>query len=159
MIAGIDGPGPLEITRLILYGVEWLMATIVWGATVDQLRSYGPAKSCYFGRGANCGAVIFFGVVAWLVLSFVIVKHLLVYINASGLVRQHEAFIFVGLAISWALLGIISATGSPVTNRSSTGNAVILFSWVSIVAALASAGLAYYEHAQGEDDLNTELKV
>lgn len=159
MIAGLDGPGPLEITRLVLYGIEWLMATIIWGATTDQLRSFGEQKSCYFGRGSNCGAVIFFGVVAWLVLSAVIVKHLLMYFSENGLERRIEAFIFAGLAVVWALVGLISATGSPGAGRSTTGNAVVVFSWFSIAGAVASGAIAFYEHTQGEDELNAELKV
>jgi hypothetical protein len=62
-----------EIPRIVLYFAEWVMNVVVWGGTADKLTRGGL---CYFGREATCGAVIFFGVVSWIILTACVVLHI-----------------------------------------------------------------------------------
>jgi hypothetical protein len=66
--------------------------------------------------------------------------------------RNAEFCVFCGLIAVFALLGIITATGSPLANRQSTGNAVVAFSWILAAASAASAAIAFIESRRGERD-------
>lgn len=151
----MDALSPTEYARYGLYGLEWIMSVIVWGATSDKLLNYGSDESrgCYFGRGSNCGAIMFFGIMITLVLTGVIVAHVL-----GKLPRKIEAIIFVCFAALWVLLSLIASASAPSSNKSSAGNAVAVFSWFSIAAALGSALIAFYELRQGEEELNHDLE-
>lgn len=142
-----------EITRLVFYSVEWVISVIVWGATIDKLTNYGTEKVCYFGRGSNCGAMIFFSVAITMALSGLFLAHCL-----GKLPRKIEAISFFVFALIWALLAIISSASAPNSNKSSTGNAVAIFSWAGVATSLVSGGVAFYEHRQGEDELNHDLE-
>jgi MFS family permease len=152
----MEGVSPLEVARLVLYAVEWIISIIVWGTTADKLTSFGvgTVKACYFGNGSNCGAIMFFGVVATLILTGLIIAHC-----TSQLPRAIETYAFVGFAVVWALVAIISSATAPSRGKTSAGNAVAFFSWASVVASLASGGIAFYEVRQGEEELNHDLKI
>lgn len=140
--------GPTGYARYGLYALQLLMSVIVWGATSNKLKSFSitddiDVKVCYFGRGSNCGALIFFGVIITLALIGVIVAHVM-----GKLPLKIEALIFVVFAAIWALLAIISSAGAPSSGKTSAGNAVAVFSWFSIAAAVGSAAIAIIEDRQ-----------
>lgn len=141
---------PTEYARYGLYAVQLLMSVIVWGSTSNKLKNFSIAEDvrvCYFGRGSNCGALIFFGVIISLALIGVIVAHVM-----GKLPKKIEAVIFVAIAAIWVLLAIIASASAPSSGKTSAGNAVAVFSWFSIAAALGSAAIAFYEVRQGAGD-------
>eukprot|EP00173_Palmaria_palmata_P000237 Plantae.Rhodophyta-Palmaria_palmata.ctg11102.p1 GENE.Plantae.Rhodophyta-Palmaria_palmata.ctg11102~~Plantae.Rhodophyta-Palmaria_palmata.ctg11102.p1 ORF type:complete len:160 (-),score=13.73 Plantae.Rhodophyta-Palmaria_palmata.ctg11102:312-791(-) len=159
MTIALEGPGATEVARLVLYALEWLMGIIVWGLTLDNLMDV-RGRGCYFGNSANCGAIVFFGITSTFVLTAVIAAHCLHYtLSTKGLRRKPEAFIFIGFAVMWGILGIVTAAGAPRDYKSSDGNGVAVFTWASSIASLASAGIAFYESKQGDDYGNNDLRI
>jgi hypothetical protein len=160
MSSALGGPGKTEVGRFVLYICELVMGTIVWGATSNKLLKFGGDRACYFGRGSNCGAIIFFGVVLTAALAAVAVMHSLKYCTATRrLATRVEGFAFLVFAVVWSLVAIISSAAAPPTDKTSAGNAVAFFSWASVVASVASCGIALWEGKEGVDELNHDLKV
>jgi len=107
---------------------------------------------CYFGSEYTCGAVLFFGVLAWLAVSVFIVTHGMWYINEKyGLSLKTEKVGFMVLTVIWIIVGFITAIGSPKVGRTNFGNVVTAFSWMNAIAHGLSAALAHTEMQQEEE--------
>ena len=108
---------------------------------------------CYFGRSSNCGAIVFFGVVAWIVLSLIVIYRICcLHVDALQISWKMECIAFGCLTAVWFLVAIIVSAGNPNSQRFSAGNAVILFSWVNILLHLGLAVIAYTNRFTDEEE-------
>lgn len=71
---------------------------------------------------------------------------MLKYFDSKMALRSRiEFYTFVGLAINWSIVSVIIAVGNPKSGRIGIGNAVVVFSWVNIIAHILSSIIAFTE--------------
>lgn len=149
---GSANPQVFEITRIVLYVAQWFMGVVVWGATADKLDNI----RCHFGRSSNCGAVIFFGVLATCLLTAIAIKHLAGFFSEKfALDYKHELIGFCVLAAIWSLVSLIVSTGSRsgFSRYTNEARAVVIFSWANVFASVFSGAIAHVDNRQASDAL------
>ena len=139
----------LSIVRYILYAISWVWNTVVFGATSDKLKGEG---GCAFGSSGKCDTIIAFGVIAWLILSTVIILRLLsTFMQGKiGLPERWEFLIFSILAVWWLVVAIIASTGLNSQFPTKADNTVVAFSWMLIFLMLGLAAIAFIKNRRGD---------
>eukprot|EP00171_Calliarthron_tuberculosum_P011862 IDg11862t1 len=134
----------LDVAVWVLYGVAWFLGVVVWGGTADKLDVGGK---CYFGKGSSCGAIVFFGLISWLALSFLLSMRIAERFDSKyELPLLLELRSFIVLSSIWGLVALISAITSPDRHRTSTGIAVVAFAWINLLVHLLATGFSVLRH-------------
>lgn len=141
----------LGVAVWVTYVVGWLLGVVVWGGTADKLDAGGQ---CYFGKSSSCGAIVFFGLVAWLALSFLLLMRIAERFDPKyELPLLLELRTFIALSTIWGLVALLSAVANPERHRTSTGIAVVVFSWINLLVHLAATGISMLRYRIVESDI------
>lgn len=111
---------------------------------VNKADRLDRSGNCYFGKSSNCGAIIFFGVVAWIVLTGIIIYRMSsIIVQRMSMTWRTECIIFAVLSAVWILVGSIASHGNPSSNRLVGGNVVVSFSWLNVFLHLSSSLICF----------------
>lgn len=140
----------LAVVEWVVYTTGWFLGVIVWGGTADKLN---PGGVCFFGKHSTCTAIVFFGVIAWLVLTLALIWRI-----AERLDPKHElptfteARAFACMTAAWGLIALIIAITNPGSTPNSTALAVIAFSWVNLLVHIIGTAVITIRYRQELDD-------
>lgn len=133
----------LNISRLVLYGLHWLLSLCVFAITAAALIVKGSffdvsITLCWWENVGMCRFVIGWGVVGWLGTSSLVAAFVVGALGIWALPLMAEMGIWIGWSVYWTVGGIASVVATRAFDDIE-GYVVILLLWLLIPLSITSS--------------------